>query len=68
MKNVGLIDLGKAGGGNPSLWPHGAMHHSNTHKIGRRRRKRRTGAFLTPGCDEAHRTTKPERKSTKKYQ
>lgn len=55
MRNVGLIDLGKAGGGNPSLWPHVAMHHPNTHRTGRRRR-RRGGASPTTRRYEAHRT------------
>lgn len=61
MRNVGLIDLGKAGGGNPSLWPHVAMHHPNTHETERRRR----GASPTTGSDEAHRTSKPKKFSNK---
>lgn len=66
MRYVGFIDLGKAGGGNPSPWPHVAMHHPNTHKTGRRRGKKRgKGASPTTGRDEAQRTTKPIRNKGK---
>lgn len=55
MRNVRVIDPGKAGGGNPSPWPHVAMHHSNTHKAGRRRKRRkRRGSSTTAERHETH--------------